>query len=313
METPGYRQAALGSVTRAVHAGLLLTVLMALVLLAGRVSAQPEVCVNDALDQKLCLASPAERVVSLSPGATELLFSAGAGDRVVAVSAWSDYPPQAEAFPQVGDSNRLDLETIVALSPDLVVAWIDGNSRAQLEKLSAIGINVFWLAPRRFEEIAQAVEQLALLTGQPEVGRQRAANFREGLSELQTEYAAAPPIRVFFQIWDQPLMTVNREELISKAITLCGGVNVFADLPRLVPRISAEAVVVANPEAIVTSGEDSSDLSGLARWQQFPELAAVKSNNLFIEPPSLLARPTFRMLDGTRHLCETLERARATL
>lgn len=307
METPEYRQTALASVIKAV-----LTV-MALMLLAGRIWAQSEACVHDALDQQLCLASPAERIVSLSPGATELLFSAGAGDRVVAVSAWSDYPPRAEALPQVGDSNRLDLETIVALSPDLVVAWIDGNSRAQLEKLSAIGINVFWLAPRRFDDIAQAVEQLALLTGQPELGRQQAAEFRQGLSELQAEYADTRPIRVFFQIWDQPLMTVNREELISKAITLCGGVNVFADLPRLVPRISAEAVVAANPDAIVTSGEDNSDLSGLARWQQFPELTAVKNENLFIEPPSLLARPTFRMLDGTRHLCQTLERARATL
>lgn len=307
METPEYRQTALASVIKAV-----LTV-MALMLLAGRIWAQSEACVHDALDQQLCLASPAERIVSLSPGATELLFSAGAGDRVVAVSAWSDYPPRAEALPQVGDSNRLDLETIVALSPDLVVAWIDGNSRAQLEKLSTIGINVFWLAPRRFDDIAEAVEQLALLTGQPEMGRQQAAEFRQGLSELQAEYADTRPIRVFFQIWDQPLMTVNREELISKAITLCGGVNVFADLPRLVPRISAEAVVAANPDVIVTSGEDSSDLSGLARWQQFPELTAVKNENLFIEPPSLLARPTFRMLDGTRHLCQTLERARATL
>ena len=307
METPEYRQTALASVIKAV-----LTV-MALMLLAGRIWAQSEACVHDALDQQLCLASPAERIVSLSPGATELLFSAGAGDRVVAVSAWSDYPPRAEALPQVGDSNRLDLETIVALSPDLVGAWRDGNSRAQLEKLSAIGINVFWLAPRRFDDIAQAVEQLALLTGQPELGRQQAAEFRQGLSELQAEYADTRPIRVFFQIWDQPLMTVNREELISKAITLCGGVNVFADLPRLVPRISAEAVVAANPDAIVTSGEDNSDLSGLARWQQFPELTAVKNENLFIEPPSLLARPTFRMLDGTRHLCQTLERARATL
>ncbi|WP_273429111.1 cobalamin-binding protein [Marinobacter sp.] len=291
---------------------IVLTV-VALVLLATRVWAGAELCAHDALERQQCLASPAQRIVSLSPGATELLFSAGAGDRIVAVSAWSDYPPEAVTLPQVGDSNRLDLEAIVALQPDLVVAWIDGNSRVQLQKLSAIGINVFWLAPRRFEDIGLAVEQLALLTGQSELGRQRAADFRQGLSELQAEYADARPIRVFFQIWDQPLMTVNREELISKAITLCGGVNVFADLPRLVPRVSAEAVVTANPDVIVTSGQDSSDLSGLARWQQFPELAAVKNENLFVEPPSLLARPTFRMLDGTRHLCETLERARATL
>ena len=221
-----------------------LATLCALCLAAFGLAAD-EVCVRDARDQSLCVSQPAQRLVSLSPGATELLFSAGAGEQLVAVSAWSDYPPQAAALPQVGDSNRLDLETIVALAPDLVVAWVDGNSRAQLQKLSAIGIKVFWLAPRSFEDIARAVEDLALLTGHAELGKRRAGDFRGGIRRLQSQFSGAPPIDVFYQIWDQPLMTINREELISKAITLCGGINVFGDLPRLVPRITIEAVVAA--------------------------------------------------------------------
>ena len=307
MNTPGHRQTAW-----VYWIGVLLMAL-ALVLSVSRVWAGEHLCARDALDRQVCLAVPAGRIVSLSPGATELIYSAGAGDRLVAVSAWSDYPPEARTLPQVGDSNRLDLETIVALSPDLVVAWSDGNSRAQLEKLSAIGIRVFWLEPRRFEDIARAVEQLAYLTGQPELGQQRALAFREGLSELREKYTDARSIRVFYQIWDQPLMTVNQDELISKAIALCGGKNVFSDLPRLVPRVSTEAVLAANPQVILTSGRGSVADSTLARWRQFPELAAVTAGNLYLEPPSLLVRPTFRILAGARHLCQNLERGRANL
>ena len=274
-------------------------------------SAQPP-CATDALDREVCLQTPATRVVSLSPGATELLFSAGAGDQVVAVSAWSDFPAEAAALPQVGDSNRLDLEAIVSRAPELVVAWVDGNSRSQLERIAELGIPVFWLAPRTFRDIARAVEDLAVLTGQPAVGKARAEAFLEEIATLESRYADASPLRVFYQIWDQPLMTINREELISKAIGLCGGVNVFGHLPRLVPRISTEAVLAANPEAIVTAGQGGKN-RWLQDWRQFPELTAVAAGNLFVEPPDLLARPTLRMVDGARHLCQTLEQARAHL
>ncbi|MCR9188191.1 iron complex transport system substrate-binding protein [Marinobacter sp. 3-2] len=289
-----------------------LAALFVLSLLVPSLAQAERPCVSDALDQRVCLAEPAQRVVSLSPGATELLFSAGAGDRVVAVSAWSDYPAESADLPQVGDSNRLDLEAIVSLAPDLVVAWVDGNSRSQLERLSDLGIHVFWLAPRTFDDIAAAVSDLALLTGLPDLGNERAEAFRAEMAALEAQYADVRPVKVFYQIWEQPLMTVNREELISKAISLCGGVNVFGDLPRLVPRISREAVLEANPEAIITAGS-SDDRQWLEAWREFPGLAAVAADNLFLEPPDLLARPTLRMADGARHLCQTLEQARANL
>ena len=292
------------------HLGL--AALYVLSLLVPSLAQAERPCVSDALDQRVCLAEPAQRVVSLSPGATELLFSAGAGDRLVAVSAWSDYPAEAADLPQVGDSNRLDLEAIVSLAPDLVVAWVDGNSRSQLERLSDLGIHVFWLAPRTFDDIAAAVSDLALLTGLPDLGNERAEAFRADMAALESQYADARPVKVFYQIWDQPLMTVNREELISKAISLCGGVNVFGELPRLVPRISREAVLEANPEAIITAGS-SDDRQWLEAWREFPGLAAVAAGNLFLEPPDLLARPTLRMAEGAMHLCQTLEQARANL
>lgn len=270
-------------------------------------------CARDALQRDVCLPEAATRIVSLSPGATELMFSAGAGDKVVGAGAWSDYPPAAEQLPRVGDSNRLDLEVILSLQPDLVVAWVDGNSRQQVERLEQLGLPAFWLSPREFEDIPRAIEQLGTLAGTLDVAQSEALSFRQGIRELEERYHSADPIRVFYQIWDQPLMTINRDELIGKAIELCGGINVFGHLPRLVPRISTEAVLEAAPEVIVTSGREGNDRAWLASWEAYPGLPAVAAGNLFLEPPDLLARPTVRMLEGVSHLCQTLETARGRL
>jgi len=288
----------------------LVTVVALLLLLAGRAEA---VCVEDDQHRTVCVDGPARRLVSLSPGATELLFSAGAGGQVTAVSAWSDYPPQAANLPRVGDSNRLDLEAIVTLEPDLVVAWVDGNSATQLGKIEALGIPVFWLQPRTFTDIASAVERLALLTGHEDIGAARAAEFLAAMAELRNRYRDVPPVRVFYQVWHQPLMTINDDELIGRAIRLCGGDNLFGHLPRLVPRLSTEAVLEANPDAIITGGEDREDRRWLDQWQRFPELKAVAVDNLFLVSPSLIQRPTLRMLEGSEQLCQVLEQARARL
>lgn len=270
-------------------------------------------CVEDDHGNTVCPDKQPERIISLSPGGTELLFSAGAGDKLVAVSAWSDYPPEAAELPQVGDSNMLDLEAIVAFEPDLVVAWVDGNSASQLAKIAALGIPVFWLQPRTFEDIASAVKRLAVLTGHQVTGATRAEDFLSAIGQLRDRYRDVRPVRVFYQVWHEPLMTINDEELIGRAIRLCGGDNVFGHLPRLVPRVSTEAVLETNPEAILSGGEDSDDRRWLERWRQYPELIAVARDHLFLVPPSLIQRATLRMLEGTRHLCLTLEQARAGL
>lgn len=270
-------------------------------------------CATDALDRNVCLPAPARRVVSLSPGATELLYSAGAGGAVVAASAWSDYPPPARDLPRVGDANRLDLEAIVAARPDLIVAWTDGNSRSQLERLSDLGLTVFWLTPRTFDDIARAVVDLGQLTGHDALARDRANRFLAGLAALRDRYRNARPVRVFYQIWDEPLMTVNRDELISKSLALCGAVNVFADADRLVPRVSRESVLLARPEAILTAAPETDAEHALAAWRAFPDLPAVAHDNLLVLPPDRLQRPTLRMLDGARDLCQRLEAARGRL
>jgi len=272
-----------------------------------------QLCAQDALEREVCLVRAAERIISLSPGATELLFTLGAGKQVKAVSAWSDYPLEATKLRQVGDSNRLDLEAIVMLKPDLVVAWVNGNSARQLEKIEALGIPVFWLEPRTFADIASAVERLARLTGHEDAGSEKASEFLSAIAELRDRYRNASPVRVFYQVWHQPLMTINDEELIGRAIQLCGGDNVFGHLPRLVPRLGVEAVLEANPDAIISGGEGTEDRRWLEQWQRYPELKAVASNNLFLVSPSLIQRPTLRMLQGAEELCQVLEQARVRL
>lgn len=272
--------------------------------------AQAEVCATDDLGNTLCLAEPARRIAALSPGATELVYAAGAGDRVVAVVSFSDYPPEAKQVQSVGSHTRLDLETLVTLRPDLVIGWVTGNPAEQLESIAALDIPVFYIEPRSFEGIASALERLATLAGTGTEGEAIARHFRRGIAELAERHAGADPVSVFYQVWDEPLMTINDEHLIGQVITLCGGVNLFGDLPRDVPRISIESVLVADPEAIVAGGMGEENRDWLIAWEGFPGLSAVKKQNLFFVPPSLIQRPTPRLLEGSRLFCEKLERAR---
>lgn len=268
-------------------------------------------CVQDDLGRSVCLEKPAERIIALSPGATELVFAAGAGEKMVAAVSFSDYPPAAQKLPRVGSYNRLDLEAIVALKPDLVIVWQSGNPQSQAEQLVSLGVPVYFSKPRHFSDVSTTLERFATLAGSEQAGQGAADAFRSGIAALRERYAEAAPVTVFYQIWEEPLMTVNGEHLISEAIQLCGGVNVFADLSALAPRISVESVVAKNPEAILAGGMAEDDPGWLEPWKRFSSLKAVKHENLFFIAPSTLQRPTPQMLAGTRALCRLLEGARA--
>lgn len=276
----------------------------------GQEQDREPVCATDDRGQEVCLEAPAQRIAALSPGATELVYAAGAGDQVVAVVSHSDYPPAAKTVTSVGSHTRMDLETLVSLKPDLVIGWVTGNPREQLEALEALGLPVFSIEPRDFEGVSSAIERLARLAGTEAQGQRAADEFRDGMAALADRYAGADPVPVFYQVWDEPLMTINDEHLIGKVVALCGGHNVFGDLERLVPRISTEAVLAANPEAIVAGGMGEENRQWLTFWERFPRLQAVSRDNLFFVPPSLIQRPTPRLLEGSRIFCEKLEQAR---
>ena len=269
-----------------------------------------EVCVSDDVAREVCLEAPARRIVALSPGVTELLYSAGAGERVVGAVSFSDYPPRAQALPRVGSYDRLDLEALLALEPDLVVAWAGGNPEEQLARLPDLGVPVYFSDVEDFAGIAASLERLGVLAGSEAMGHAAATRLRGEVAELRARYADVPTVPVFYQVWEQPLMTVNGEHWISHALALCGGENLFAAQAPRVPRIGREAVLARDPEAIISGGMGKADSTWLEAWRQYPEMTAVRRDNLFFVDPDRVQRATPRLLEGTRALCTHLETAR---
>jgi iron complex transport system substrate-binding protein len=267
------------------------------------------VSVVDDSKRTVTLREPARRIVSLAPHATELLYAAGAGPSVVGVSEHSNYPPEATSLPSVGGVAAPDLERVLALKPDLVVAWASGNSSAQIAKLRSLGIPVFESEPRDFATIASSLERLARLAGTEGAAQVQADRFRARLERLRSDYRQRPGVTVFYQIWRAPLMTLNGQHLVSAAIRLCGGENIFGGLPQLAPTVGIESVLKANPEAMIASGGANDD--PFAGWRRFRTLTAVARGNLFMVDGDLMNRATPRVLDATEVLCRQLETARA--
>lgn len=284
---------------------------MVIATVMGALPAMAGVVVRDDLDREVVIAAPAQRIVSLAPHITELLFAAGAGERLVGVVAYSNYPEAARALPQVGSHDSIDIEAIAALRPDLVIAWESGNRSIHLDKLKALRIPIYLNESRRLEDVAHTIEAFGHLAGTAHTAQPAADLFRARVRALADRYGRRPVVRTFYQIWDQPLMTVNRHHLISEVIRLCGGENVFGELAQLAPTIGVEGVLAADPEVIVASGMGEARPEWLDQWRRWPGIQASHADNLYFIPPDLIQRHTPRILDGATLLCRYLEEARA--
>ncbi|MBS1190820.1 MAG: Periplasmic binding protein [Rhodocyclaceae bacterium] len=280
-------------------------------LLSLALPARADLVVRDDSGQEVRLKAPARRIVALAPHVVENLYAAGAGDRLVGVVDHSDYPEAAKKLPHVGGYNRVDLEAIAALKPDLVIAWQSGNAPAQVDKLRSLGITVFITQPNRIEEVAADLERLGRLAGTEAAARSAADHFRARLAGLRKANAGKPAVRVFYQVWKNPLVTVGGPQIISDAIRLCGGENVFGNINQMAPAVSVEAVLEANPEAIVATGMGDAQPAWLDDWKKWSRLTAVKRGNLFHINPDIMQRHTPRILDGTEKLCAALDLARS--
>lgn len=279
-------------------------------LLLAALSSQAAITVKDGGGATVTLEKPAQRVVTLAPHATELVYAAGAGERIVGASDYSDYPPAAKAIPRVGGSRQIDTERLLALRPDLIVVWQGGNAERQLEPLRRLGVPIYQSEPKSLDDIADELERLGRLTGAEASARPAAAALRARLAALAERYRGRAPVTVFYQVWDQPLYTLNGRQIVSDAIRLCGGVNVFADLPALAPAVSVEAVLEKNPEVIVRGGQGGEAAPGLAMWQRTPALLAAQRGNLYTVNSDLMTRAGPRMVDGAEALCALLDQAR---
>lgn len=274
-----------------------------LALLAGPIEAAPVHVVDDA-GQTLTFAAPPQRIVSLTPHLTELLFAVGAGAQVVGVDSASDYPREARSLPRVGDFSRVGFERIVALKPDLVVAWSGGNRAVDLHGLAQLGVPVLLTEATALDDVARLLRLLGRVSGHAEVAEARARAVEQAFAALRRAMPGRhAPVRVFYQVWDRPLMTIGGHHWISDALGVCGARNLFADLPGLSPRVSREAVALRAPALIV----GGSDLPELERgWQRLSAMPAVRDQAFVRIDADRLHRPTPRLVDGVTGLCAAL-------
>jgi iron complex transport system substrate-binding protein len=268
------------------------------------------ITVQDDAGNSVTLAQPARRVIAMAPHITELLFAAGGGDRVVGAMNYSDYPEAARRVPLIGSDAQIDLERVVALRPDLLVVWQTGNTERQLSQLKSLKIPIFYSEPKKLDDVATNLLRLGRLMGTDTEAQAAARDYRQKLAKLTASYAQRPPVRVFYQIWEKPLFTLNGEHVVTDALRVCGGRNVFASLKVTAPSVSTEAVLQENPEAVI-GGEQHDGQSGINLWKPYKGMLAVQRGNLFMLDSELLVRATPRMADGIAVLCEKLETARS--
>ncbi|WP_454765595.1 cobalamin-binding protein [Cupriavidus campinensis] len=278
-------------------------------------AAHAAISVIDDAGETVTLAQPARRIVSLAPHVTELIYAAGGGDRIVGTVSYSDYPPQARDLPRIGDNKALDLERIAALKPDLIVVWRHGNAQKQTDRLRALGMPLFYSEPRKLESIPENLEKLGTLMGTGPVAARAAADFRQQVDTLRRTYAGRPPVTVFYQVWQQPLMTLNGQHMVSDLLALCGGRNLFANETPLVPTVSVEAVVAGNPEAMLTAGMGATrtdkPLADFVMWEKWKQVTAVARNNLFVIDGDLVNRAGPRVVRGAAEICKDLDIVRS--
>jgi iron complex transport system substrate-binding protein len=268
------------------------------------------VTVRDDSGREVGLKKPARRIVALAPFLTELAFAGGSGDLLVGVSAYSDYPDAASALPRVGDAYGLDLERVLSLGPDLVLAWASGNGATQIDRLRQLGLTVYVSEPQRLHDVESTLERLGVLTGRQESAHAAAVAFRTDIDALRARYADQPTVRVFYELWHQPWITVGGSHLISDVIELCGGHNVFGDVAELAPVVDIEAIVARDPQVILVGADADQADSVRQRWARWMLASAVRESQVYVVAPELLQRQTTRVSEGATRACELIARAR---
>lgn len=290
-------------------------IVLAVFLLAclAAVPVRADITVTDDAGRTLRLRAPAQRIVSLAPHATELLFAAGAGDHVVGVSAFSDYPEAARALPQISGGVRMDIERVIALKPDLAIGWLGGNALSDLDKIQSFGIPVFIAEPRKLDALPNTLVNIGRLAGTQATAARAANAYKAKLEQLRAQYRDRRPVRVFVEIATQPLITLNYKHLVNDVLALCGGRNIFAAANLIAPDISVESVVLEEPDAILFSDELGTVKAMRLWWSEHADLAAVRAGRVYSFPAELALRQTPRALDGARQVCVTLDAVRASL
>ena len=264
----------------------------------------------DDTGQLVTLPKPATRIISMAPNLTEILFHIEAGSQIVGVVEYSDFPPKAQDIQKIGSSHQSDIETILALQPDLIVAWASGNPAEDLAKLEQLGIHIFRTEPRTLNDISTLMKRLGKLTGHSAISDVLAATFLEGTAAIRKAYQQRRNLTVLYQIWSDPIYTLNGEHLISRLIEHCGGTNIFFELEILAPVVSTESVIERNPDVIIAGGYQGAAPEWLGTWNQWSGMQAVQSKSLYTVDADRISRMGPRVLQGMQELCQTIDQAR---
>ncbi len=268
-----------------------------------------ERAVTDDSGTLIILEEPAQRVITLAPHLTEQVFTAGAGDRIVATVNYSNYPEQANQILNIGSYKKISFEMVVGLKPDLILAF-GGNGWEMINHLRDLNFTVYVDEPRELADIASSLTRIGQLLGTESTAQMQADLYAQKLQALQSRYTQSQKVNVFYVIWNKPLITINGEHLISSVMRLCGGTNIFSDTLAMAPRISVESVIEADPHVIIASGHGSERPDWLDEWKKWKSIHAVKHDHLYFIPPDILQRHTVRILEGAEMMCEFLEIAR---
>ena len=272
----------------------------------------PPLKLTDDAGHEVALPHAAQRIVSLAPHLTEMVYAAGAGSQLVAVGKYSDFPPEALSKPVISDAFAVNYEELTTLKPDLVLVWGSGTPERIKSKLRTLGFPVYEIEIRSVPDLVDTLRSIGRLAGTEGVAQARAQAIARDWVALKATYAGRKPVRVFFQLWDAPLMTLNGQHLISNAIAACGGSNVFGELSTLTATVSWEVAVQRDPELVMTAGS-ASEPAKPGRWADFPQVSATKHGQFGRIEGELIARSGPRFVDGARELCVAIDRARQGL
>lgn len=310
------------SVARALKSGLLIVRIAAcLVGLAGMAalaaceqqdpsSRSAQIEVTDYAGKQVELSKPAERVIALSPHIVENLYSAGAGDKIVGVVTYSNFPEQAQQIEVVGSYNNINHERILELNPDLIIAWQSNSNQDSINRLKELGFAVYIDQPKALADTAKSIRDFGILSGTSLIANAAANQYLSKLKQLKNRFASAQTVSTFYQVWNRPLQTISAPHVINDVIELCGGRNIYADLFAVAPLINIESVLEINPQAIIASGVGQKRPDWLDEWKSWTSLTAVKNNHLFFVQPDYIQRYTVRILQGIETMCQQLDRVR---
>jgi len=266
--------------------------------------------VTDFKGSVLNFTQPVERIVALAPHIVENVFTAGAGDKLVGVVTYSDFPEAATKLPIVGGYAKTNLEKILELKPDLVIAWESGNSDASVARIQELGLTVYVDQPDKLKDVAKSIRDIGLLAGTSAVADMAASKYSEKIDNILSMKLGQKPVSTFYQVWNSPIRTINGKHIISNAIALCGGVNIYANESAIAPIINIESILERNPEVILASGMSDSKPEWLEEWKDWPALQAVTLDNLYFVDPDHIQRHTVRILEGIETICAQLQEAR---